>query len=307
MRGDHTHTHMSKTDKHKFSIRAQHPHITLKLRTCEHRLYLKVLNQLFPPNSVTDNKHMTCHLADIVWHYTHYNNLGSQVLINKLRKENTASQRLARINDILAHISIGTPQPMVIASIIIGLGHKHGTQFYNTYLLYNVLFRDVESQRTCLQKIRTYIHKCASNLDGTELSNGEKACCAYDELMYGRSLRKSDWITEENNRCYGTAHLDQPNLRFNPKGQYIWKDENTAYKVGKKSHTSIFYSDLQSEIYKICKPLVTRRNTKESFQSFYMRRHEWMASGSSAGFRITDNEIKDKSISNGAKLIGVKG
>lgn len=147
------HVSVKRDIKDKFSIKAQHPHITLKLRTCKHRRYLKVLNQLFPPTSITDNKHMTCHLADIVWHYTHYNNEGAQVLINNIGKANTSSQRLARINDILTHIPIGTPQPIVISSIIIGLGHKHGLQFYNTYLLSNVLFRDVEFQRACLQKM----------------------------------------------------------------------------------------------------------------------------------------------------------
>lgn len=266
---------------------------TIRVRGMKHRRHVKVLNKLFPPPSATDNRHQTAHLADLFWSIVHtpqppLNNLTTQLSPWALLPT-TPSSRLRAINGVLRFLPLGTVQTMVMGFSIAALGLEHRDQLIEMYLKSGVMWRDRNSQPALLKMVSTYVRKSATDLNGAPLPVGAVTQLAYYDLLSGRSQYTSDWDAEIRNRCSGTLHIRPPQLSLAPHPtvtgavQFEWKDDITNTKPSAMRRSGRFYNLLRAELVKICGPLVTRRNTSEPLDRFVRRRHEWVASGSSAG------------------------
>jgi hypothetical protein len=82
--------------------------LTISIHSVAHRRFLKPLNRLFPPTSEVDNRHMTLHLADFIWHYVTGKNPCAGGSTGGVRHGDGQKARLRRINDCLQYIPIGT-------------------------------------------------------------------------------------------------------------------------------------------------------------------------------------------------------
>ncbi|ADK12924.1 RNA-directed RNA polymerase, partial [Circulifer tenellus virus 1] len=254
---------------------------TVFLRSSKTRKHLKCLNLLFPSPSSTDSRHQTLHISDYIWS-----------LIRSRIHGWTPSSILRKVNAVLRHIPVGTFQTTAMAMVMASLGSKSGDLISKCYLSSGLLWRPMAFQRAALKAYSNLARRCATTLAGESLTDAEVAQLAYYDLSFGRSLNTTNWDEEYRNRCIGTLHIQAPSLSivFSPLGDnrvmLEWKSDldNTSYDRLKRS--SRFYTMLRRELREMCDVLVTKRNTSEPLDKFFKRRHEWMASGSSAGFTM---------------------
>lgn len=291
-----------------FKVHAFAP--TLSIRTCRNRRQLKFLNKLFPPTSNTDNKHMTTHLSSWMWHFLHTNPrpdlvTGPVTMNGRPFALHTVRKRIQAVNQVLSHIPIGTNQILTLSLLIMVLGHKHGSKVYDQVLHSRVLFTSTHKQKEILKTLGTLYRKCSFDTNYNSLSNTEVCALSYLDLLFGRSAFTSDWNAEVANRTTGTVHLQTPSINYSHTGVCDWVPDSVALAIGTKERSVSFYKELRVHIDRISSLLVTKRNSKESFFSFYQRRHEWMASGSSSGFALSHSHLKAMPIYD-VRLNGVK-
>ncbi|ADK12922.1 RNA-directed RNA polymerase, partial [Spissistilus festinus virus 1] len=281
------------------------PALVVRIRSVTARRHLKALNRLFPSTSLTDSKHQTTHLAEVVWSYVvgrdlpgsgHPHGDGQNASKScspggggKWFKDATASQRLRAVNAILNHIPVGTGQLLTTGAIIAGLGLQHCDLFRDTYLKSGCFWRLPHQIGGVVKAVGTYIRKCAAGLQGNPLSLDQVTQLAYYDLLTGRSKNVTNWQEEIANRCTHTYHIRRPCLAWqvNDKGDLraTWVEDSDNLNPRLMKRDGHFYSRLRSILMRVCEPLVTARNTREPLDKFYARRHEWIASGSSAGAR----------------------
>lgn len=261
-------------------------YLAVRVRGHKHRRYLKALNRLFPPVSATDSRHQTLHIADWTWDYLQ-------------RGEGTPGQRLRELNSLLKWIPVGTAQPLTLGLLMACLGHSAGAVIASTYLQSGILVRDVRTQRSALKEVGTLVRKCGVDLMGNELSAPQCRALAYYDLLSGRAVHTTDWVEEEANRCRYALHLQPPKLTtrlVDGHLQFDWRSDEDSLSPDKMMYSPSFYSKLRRTLMTICEPLVTSRNTRENMSDFYRRRHEWMASGSSGGFKLKLNPTASKKL-----------
>lgn len=266
------------------------------IRGAKHRRHLKALNKLFPPTSVTDSRHQTTHLAELLWAYITGGAWAARLPSwtkapnpHTGLPQSTPHQRCRAVNGVLAHIPVGTNQLACMGMVLAGLGIQHSDLVMDTYLKSGAMWRMPNRQQALLKSVGTYIRKCARGIDGQPITADAVGQLAYYDLLYGRSLQVSDWAAEMANRCNATIHIQRPHLDLEHDAdgvRAVWKtdDDNTNPNLMRRDPT--FYKSLRRELLDICAPLVTRRNTSEPLDRFYQRRHEWVASGSSAGANL---------------------
>lgn len=268
------------------------------LRAYKHRKHLKALNRLFPAVSAADSRHQTCHLADWVWSYIHWQPTEQEKRADaRSRDLGTASQRVRAINGILQWLPVGTPQPLVIGMLMSALTHEESESVTRVYVTSGLLFTDRNLQMRRAKATSIIVRKCGWLPEIGDLTPNQVRALAYYELLFGRLPHVTDWETEILNRCVSTLHIQRPNLslaqgsgrhicvaglRLNPV-QLEWQTDGRNTDPRVMSRDDAFYSDLRDELLKICSPLVTAKNTKEPLDRFFARRHEWIASGSSSG------------------------
>lgn len=261
----------------------------VKVASCGSRSHLKILNQLFPPPSEVDNRHMTVHLSDWVWHYLHSNAGGDKNTetygVTDDSKE-SISQRLATLNALLQYIPIGTNQVLVLALLITAVGIDH-IQLHTTSLLASrILHTNVIGQRHNLSLISVLARRCAISLQGARLTNDEVPRLAYFEMAFGRSAFTTDWAEEISNRCSRTITPHAPEPLALSKGCVDWKRDDELVSSSRRSHDSRFIELITPAIERIVRQLLPTNGTTETLDSFILRRHEWMAGGSSAGHKV---------------------
>lgn len=256
---------------------------TLFIRSARHRRHLKVLNKMFPAPSLTDNRHQTTHLSSLVWALVHHMGASAPSGLK------TPAQRLRRINGALRHIPVGTNQLVVMGFITAVCGLSEGHTVEGMYLKSGALWRQRVAQPIVLKAVGTYVRKTACDLSGHPLSQEAVAQCAYYELLFGRALNVTNWQAEKENRCRHTLHIRSPSLKLklHPELglQPAWLSDSDNIDLHSMPRSNDFYSELYKELLDLCKPLVSRRNCREPLSEFIQRRHEWVASGSSAGSR----------------------
>lgn len=272
------------------------------LRTHKNRRYLKSLNRLFPPVSLSDSRHQTVHLADWVWAYIKwtpalYNGSGEEV---SSRGGATPSKRLKAVNEVLRWIPIGTSQPLVIGLLAAALTHVDGDAIFEAYLKSGLCFTDAHFTASRCKSLGTVVRKCGVTPQHDSLTPSQVRAMAYYDLLSGRAPHTTDWSSEIHNRCTATLHIQSPRVKFTvvkhlKEGlvefcpRWLQDSENTDPAHMREDKK--FYKDLYDEVYQICSPLVTTKNTREPLDRFMARRSEWMASGSSAGQKL-DISIK---------------
>jgi hypothetical protein len=175
-----------------------------------------------------------------------------------------------RINDVLVHIPVGTPQTTVVALLIATLGHSHSNVIFTNLLKSRVLFSSIPNQIANLKDIGTYVRKCASDLNLQSLTNPEVGALAYYDLTYGRSLFTSNWQDEINNRCLGTVHLQSPEIQFSSRGEAEWLSDVHALQIRKKPRTDNFYPILREHLNNSAKKTHHQKEYKGRLQNFLL-------------------------------------
>lgn len=274
----------------------------VRLRAHKQRKYLKALNRLFPPVSAVDSIHQTTHLADWVWSYIHWKPRHGASWEGS--RHRTPSQRLRQVNGLLQWIPIGTAQPMALGFLMAGLTHSEGEVIRQVYLESGLLFTDTVQQSARCKEVGTQVRKCGWLPEIGELTAAQVRSLAYYDLLSGRLPNRTNWEDEYNNRCKHTIHIQRPKLKFDlrvhedvtikwmgvettlHKGMLRWSQDDENLDPSRMRRSELFYTDLWDELLEICNPLVTSKNTREPLERFIKRRHEWMASGSSAGAKV---------------------
>lgn len=236
------------------------------------RTHLKLLNDLYPPTSNIDDRHMTHKIADIIWTYLHPSHISQK--LDPL----SYSQRLFNINHVLKFVSVGTNMVVTLLALHMYLGHKHKNTIYTEILQTGVLLHNSEHQHKILKSLSACYRRTSISRYGRRLSAEEVSALVYWELAYGRSLNTSDWEQEKENRCTTTTHISTVKYncvtgilaRCTPSNQIDYK----------------FYASLRKEIAKIAQILIPQKRVTESFYNFCQRRQEWSASGSSGGSSV---------------------
>lgn len=262
------------------------------IRSARHRRFLKALNRLFPPVSLVDSRHQTVHLADLVWSLVESKLIGTDKLWPKSKHD-----MLKRINGVLQWIPMGTRQPYVIGMLLACLTHEHGAKIQDEYLRSGLFFTDNSQLQPRLKELGSIVRKCSWGPRTGKLTEGETRAMAYYDLLSGRSPNVTNWGEEINNRCKATLHLHSPKLQVQhgqvsgvgfvyPRVGFTWVDDSLNTDPNHMKLDEEFYSKLEAELLDVCRPLVTAKNTKERLGRFIRRRHEWIASGSSAGHKL---------------------
>lgn len=245
----------------------------IQISTSTKRCHLKILNDLFPPTSNIDSRHMTHKIADIVWSYLHPSAVSQSLDRISIKK------RVDNVNKIFRLIVTGTNMVVTLLAFHMYLGHTRSSVIYNEILATGVLLLNSIDQHRVLKSLSSCYRRTSVSRNGTRLSPEDVSSLVYWELAYGRSLNVSDWAKEKENRCTRTCHISS--VSYDPKQQSITRNTMDT------KPDAAFYTMLEEEIVSIANILVPERPVKESFFSFCQRRQEWTASGSSSGATIT--------------------
>lgn len=278
---------------HSSSVNNGQWYAYVQLRGCAHRRWLKALNRLFPTTSEADSRHMTLHMADAVWSAVGAMKKSQAHKGLGLNAKSRLSRAVKSVNYVLQHIPVGTPQPLAISVLYSALFHKEKDIVRATLLLSGMLVGPANDVASRLKALSQLVRKAAFSPYGDALTDRQVAALAYYELAFGRSAHVTDWDQERKNRCGPTFHIHMPragpNRAFRPS---TWVPESSAMSQDYTWRDPDFYLALRAEVRAIADILVTKRNTKETLPRFFKRRHEWMASGSSAGFTLPAGCLK---------------
>nr|WGU15425.1 RdRp [Sogatella furcifera toti-like virus 2] len=261
---------------------ALHHNITVRIRKFSERKWLKPLRALFPDTSPTDARHKTISVDHLVWRLVH----GSKIN-PKLRPSACARPKdvINDINAILAHLPCGTNQILTMSCLISAVGAKESFAFQREYIVSNVLMADQASQLSRTKVLSQLHRKCAKSFTGIALTPRQVSTLAYLELAFGRSNCTSDWENEKRNRCGTVHHITRPKMPvLNQQG--VFEYANNSLGDGHAGRDKVFYARLSVCIQNIVAKIMTKYQCQETFEDFYKRRHEWIASGSSAGYRL---------------------
>lgn len=269
------------------------------------RVCLKILNRWYSPTSPTDNRHQTTHMASMVTNYLYPRS--EQSMVDKFFPDHAPSDNIAdrvrAINSVLQYCAVTIPQPLAISALLTAsVPPKHPAMGALREIIRSGFYtRDRASLKQTLKAISVIMRRSQVSFAGRLLSIPELANAAYLEQHFGRSNNVSDWKNEIYNRTTDTYHIRMPKMTIKPttvraiNGHHYpsmemqWQDaENVAHMPDTRRDPE-FYEELRKHIRDIAQVLVTKKGTRESLAHFYMRRHEWMSSGSSGGFTIPED------------------
>lgn len=267
---------------------------TVRLRGIGRRSHLKWMNRLFPAPSPIDNSHMTQHLADMVSAIYHTKRVrGKPMACDSEESPASATQarRLGAINDLLTALPIGSNQILALGCLAAYLGLPKGWQTFKANVLDTHLlcghWRDQLERLKCMSLC---LRKSSRDLFGHVVPDECVSTLAYMELLFGRSGFLTNWETEISNRCNATLNPQPASWGISQDEQgsitLSWKAEAEVTNPINQPMNSDFYGRLAGKLAMYSKALVTARATHEPLDKFWARRHEWIASGSSGGFKF---------------------
>lgn len=273
---------------------------TIKIKPNITRAQLKVVNQLYPYTSATDKNHMTIHLADLIYSLinggTQYTSqiisYGSSKCLDTIVLGKAG--RVARINRILSSMPLGTNNILAMHCLITSMGTKHSLLAYRAFLDLPTLQGTSYEVMQRLKHLSYLARRGQADADGVPCDDRAVSFLAYGELAFGRSGNVTNWVEEYQNRCLNSIHIQAPSpLPVDPTtGKVSWMSDETLLDPTSRLADKYFYDELRKQIKIICAPLVTRRSTTETMDSFLLRRAEWMASGSSGGGTLELSQIQ---------------
>lgn len=263
-------------------IEHNHWFLTVRVRKFAERKWLKPLRALFPATSATDSRHQTLAIDHLVRRIIVGHKFNSQAKYNPI---DNRIHHLRGINDVLKHLPCGTNQILAMSVLLGALGSNSEVAFLNEYLSSDILLCDNDTQHSICKILSQMHRKCARSCHGPALSAQQVSQLAYLELAFGRSANTTDWDAERMNRCCTQHHIkDAVPPSVDREGTLIHKTVQLG--VGHLEPDTAFYDKLRAKLDTIVPPLISPHHCASTFEQFYQRRHEWIASGSSAGFRM---------------------
>lgn len=255
---------------------------TARIRVASGRRWLKPLRALFPDTSPTDARHKVMSVDHLVWRLLS----GCKVNPKAARQLGaTKGARMSAVNHVLSKLPVGTNQILTMCSLLVGCCARQADIFDEQILCSNMLLADRRQQHSRLKVLSQLYRKTARTMDGTTLEPDQVTSLAYFELAFGRSANKSNWEEEAVHRCHTRHHIVAPRA--------VHYDRNlvakfTALELGQGAQEpdQDYHRLMAAEIDKLLKPIITKKQVSETFANFYGRRQEWIASGSSAGYRL---------------------
>lgn len=257
-------------------------YLTVRVRRHKERRWLKPLRVLFPDTSATDARHKTLaidHLLSALLHGTRFPLHGSDQI--DVRTKDV----LGAANDVFRHVPAGTNQVLAMSCILSSIGCSEYMAFRLEYIYSDILLCSDHHQRELLKVISQMLRKCARSCTGRAVRPQQVAQLAYLELAFGRSANTTDWDSERKNRCHTYHHIKGPVMPKLSGGTHFELD-TVELGRGYTKPDDMYYKELENKIEGIVKLIMNPNHIKTTFRDFYARRHEWVASGSSSGYRL---------------------
>lgn len=281
----------------------------VQIRPTKRKAHVKWLNRLFPSSSKTDNSHMTQHLSDMVITLQNSPAIPGANMFGEgedVPKTTLRGMRLTKINEVLATILVGSGQLITLGALAAYMGLPGASSTYMTSCMHkHILVGDWKQQLTRLKSFSQCLRKCSRDLDGNTVAETTVSALAYQEILFGRSGFVSDWAQEYANRCGPTFHPQAAHFRVTLGTDrvitYDWRSDESC--LNSQQNNPDFYRRLWRRLVSYAKILVKRRGANEDFESFWSRRHEWIAGGSSSGYTV---DVRDAN-TGGIVQSGIKG
>lgn len=270
----------------------RHTQACVKLVSGTQRKHLKCLNLLFPPTGWTDDRHVTCRLADVAWTYLHPTSQADaeeRYIMERIARAGppTLEQRLRQLNSILGTIPIGTNNVLATSFVLSSLGVEADGPFRAHIARRGLLFTHVEGQAAALKAISTCVRRTATALSGEALLDSEAAKLAAYDMMFGRAANTTDWAEEIHNRCSKTIPLGLRCAgRLSDSILPPRVDTRAALTPPRPIERDDFQRRLNAKIAVVINRLADKRSATSTLADFWARRGEWMTSGSSSGAQL---------------------
>jgi hypothetical protein len=242
-----------------------HTHAQIR-GTAAHRRFFKCLNKLYPYPNANDKSHTLLDLTSLVAAYINTHNSAP---IDK-----TVKERVKLVNQVLKLFKVGTHNSIVTGWLVAAIGSEDFLP-YMSNLVRGSAFCSMRSTDLCkwLKTVSVAIRRTAKFIDGSPLTAQSTSMLAYTELFVGRGGNKSNWQEERQHRCH---NFDAPTMGGGAA------DISTA--DGLLRHTE-FLAALKIELEDSFRQLFSGCKPPPAFDKFVAMRQQWLASGSSAGYK----------------------
>ncbi|BAM36036.2 RNA-dependent RNA polymerase, partial [Persimmon latent virus] len=256
--------------------------VCVNIKAAPTRAQAKSIHKLFPPTSATDARHATTRPDALLWHYisgpTCYQDLDPN-----MRSVASIQARVSAAKTLFRHIPVGTNGTLVSMMLLSALCTSNGDVVMNNYIVNNALVRSGNSQKKLLKACSTFIRKSSCDLTQTKVRAEDVAVLTYFDLGFGRSMNRSDWQEEIDNRGFRKHHIQHPRA---PNVSKALVSELKTVAFGDNTLPDPkFEQAIRAKLAGYCRKLVLGKKTKETMARFYRRRNDWMASGSSGGYK----------------------
>lgn len=253
---------------------------------------LKALNKFFPPTHPADAYHCNTNLASLAHNFVLLDSTMQKLGVptDPEAEAIPPNHRLRMLNEALSAIPIGTANQRAVAIVINRLFVPKAQRIF-TFFKNTNLFMAEENVVTHRLKAAATIARKTSALPGLgNLSPEEVGILPGLDLTTGRIRHKTDWEAELQNRTCQTIPIWD---RGSSSPSQFWVNETAALEKTNPNGPlqEEFLRKLYGNVHAIMLQLIGGRKVLEGFEEFYERRHEWVASGSAGGTRLSDQQL----------------
>lgn len=259
-----------------------------------HKSSRAVLNRLFAPSALADTAHFNIRVSDVMQYA-----LCMASNMNVFRQATGHAPVNYKIDlakkdviKVLREVPAGLHSQRASAIICNLLGLKLRRAYKRAYIWSHAFVGSPSVVQDRLKAMSLLLRRCAYLHTHGDVSDEVVAAMAYAELSSGRANNVSDWQQELKNRI----GVRLPISLGLGKPLNHW---NTDHPPCSKHEDRQFLKALRAKCKGIVEQMLAGYNADEDLSSFYKRRHEWMSSGSAAGYslgkmlgdRCTDPEL----------------
>lgn len=233
--------------KHKLCDKVSYLQITSRMLRLNGRINFKFINKIFPFTADADKKKTNIDFCSLFMALTR-------------------SKGLKQINDFLFYLPIGTFNSVAVALAVHYFGNDRAHKIFNimkqdhAYLLQPIILNKY------FKAISTALRRSQMWPDGTPADLDDVTQCSYWELCIGRSIMKSKWAQEFDNRIKIQLPLKLPHHNISNDRT------DTLYRV-----------KLEVELKSIIAELIKHDMNFPTYADFILDRQSWLSSGSSGG------------------------
>lgn len=232
--------------------------IKSKLMTCRTRNIYKIVNKFYPFTADSDKNKTNIDFCSL------FISLTNKYKINQ-------------INDFLFYLPIGIYNSVAVALAVHYFGNDCAHKVFKLMSEDGAYLLTALSLNKYLKCISTAIRRSQMWPNGNEASLDDVTQCSYWELCIGRSIMKSKWEQEYENRIITKLPLKLPH--------HYEANEHTD---------AIYRSRLKIHLEAIISELISIDMKHPTYAEFVLDRQKWISSGSSGGQHFT---YKDKTYS----------